>query len=148
MDVSARTCMFSLLGPQADAVLSTLGANSVAGAADNSHSLLSYSGKPVIVAKGGGLPGPGYTFIADESVAVDVWRALTAQVRRARAGLAAVTARRAGGRADPGWGAAGARCAPPPPPHSGPAARWRRWRRCAAEPCLPCPHATPAAGGC
>jgi hypothetical protein len=34
----------------------------------------------VIVAVGGELPGPGYTFIADESVAADVWRVLTAQV--------------------------------------------------------------------
>ena len=39
------------------------------------------AGKPVIVAVGGGLPGPGYTFIADESVGADVWRALTSQVR-------------------------------------------------------------------
>ena len=35
----------------------------------------------MIVAVGGGLPGPGYTFIADESVGADVWRALTSQVR-------------------------------------------------------------------
>ena len=40
----------------------------------------STAGKPVIVMSGGGLPGPGYTFIADESVATDVWRALTSQV--------------------------------------------------------------------
>lgn len=38
------------------------------------------AGKPVIVVSGGGLPGPGYTLIADESVATDVWRALTSQV--------------------------------------------------------------------
>jgi hypothetical protein len=37
------------------------------------------AGKPVIVAAGGGLPGPGYTFIADESVAADLWRVLTSQ---------------------------------------------------------------------
>lgn len=34
----------------------------------------------MIVVSGGGLPGPGYTLIADESVATDVWRALTSQV--------------------------------------------------------------------
>ena len=38
------------------------------------------AGKPVIVAVGGGLPGPGYTFIADESVAADAWKLLTDQV--------------------------------------------------------------------
>lgn len=43
----------------------------------------------MIVAAGGGLPGPGYTFIADESVATDLWRVLTAQVTRASRGWAA-----------------------------------------------------------
>lgn len=33
----------------------------------------------MIVAAGGGLPGPGYTLIADEAVAADVWRSVTAQ---------------------------------------------------------------------
>ena len=34
----------------------------------------------MLVAVGGGLPGPGFTFIADESVGADLWQALTAQV--------------------------------------------------------------------
>ena len=38
------------------------------------------AGKPVIVAVGGGLPGTGYTLIADESVGADLWRIMTAQV--------------------------------------------------------------------
>lgn len=36
----------------------------------------------MIVVSGGGLPGPGYTLIADESIATDVWRALTSQVSK------------------------------------------------------------------
>ncbi|PSC70551.1 Aminomethyltransferase folate-binding domain-containing isoform B [Micractinium conductrix] len=78
-DVGPRTCMFSLLGPQADAVLRQLQAGDVAGAAYGSHTLLSFAGKPVIVAVGGGLPGTGYTLIADESVGADLWRIMTAQ---------------------------------------------------------------------
>ncbi|KAI7836281.1 hypothetical protein COHA_009869 [Chlorella ohadii] len=78
-DVSAKTCMFSLLGPQADAVMQQLQAAGICGAPYGTHTLLSYQGKPVIVMAGGGLPGPGYTFIVDESVATDVWRALTSQ---------------------------------------------------------------------
>lgn len=39
------------------------------------------AGKPVIAAAGGGLPGPGYTFICDESVAAPLWKALAAVVR-------------------------------------------------------------------
>lgn len=127
MDISAKTCMFSLLGPQADAVMQKLQAGAIVGAAHASHSLLSFAsgwhlaftkkrarrlashsdlpccrtaallhcgcrpymccaacllaGKPVIVVVGGGLElGSGYTFIADESIGVDVWRALTSQV--------------------------------------------------------------------
>ncbi|KAI3429808.1 hypothetical protein D9Q98_010121 [Chlorella vulgaris] len=78
-DISSKTCMFSLVGPQADQVLQRLQAGAICDAPYGSHTLLSFQGKPVIVAVGGGLPGPGYTFIADESVAADVWRVLTAQ---------------------------------------------------------------------
>lgn len=34
----------------------------------------------MIVAVGGGLPGPGYTLICDESIGANVWKALAAQV--------------------------------------------------------------------
>lgn len=38
------------------------------------------AGKPVIVAVGGGLPGPGYTLIADETIGAELWKTLTAVV--------------------------------------------------------------------
>lgn len=40
------------------------------------------AGKPVIAASGGGLPGPGYTFICDESMAAPLWKALSGVVSR------------------------------------------------------------------
>ncbi|PRW61168.1 glycine cleavage system T [Chlorella sorokiniana] len=79
MDVSSKTSMFSVLGPQADAVMQQMQAGGICGAPYGTHTLLSFRGKPVIVVSGGGLSGPGYTLIADESVAADVWRALTSQ---------------------------------------------------------------------
>lgn len=43
-DISAKTCMFSLLGPQADAVLRTLQADAVCGAPHATHTLLKFQG--------------------------------------------------------------------------------------------------------
>lgn len=40
----------------------------------------------MIAAAGGGLPGPGYTFICDESVAAALWKALAALVSVVAAG--------------------------------------------------------------
>lgn len=40
----------------------------------------------MIAAAGGGLPGPGYTFICDESVAAALWKALAVLVSVVAAG--------------------------------------------------------------
>lgn len=76
-DISPKTCMFSLLGPQADEIMQQLQAGAIVGAPHGTHTLLSFGGKPVIAASGGGLPGPGYTFICDESMAAPLWKALS-----------------------------------------------------------------------
>ena len=44
MDISSKTCMFSLLGPQADAVMQQLQAGALADAPHGSHTLLSFAG--------------------------------------------------------------------------------------------------------
>ena len=44
MDISSKTCMFSLLGPQADAVMQQLQAGGLADAPYGSHTLLSFAG--------------------------------------------------------------------------------------------------------
>lgn len=82
-DVSARTCQFSLLGPEAEPLLASLGVDATALAArgHGAHTLLGLRGAPVVVAVGGGLvPGQGFTLIADESCAADLWSALTGKV--------------------------------------------------------------------
>ena len=43
-DISAKTCMFSLLGPQADAVMQQLQAAGIRGAPYGTHTLLSFRG--------------------------------------------------------------------------------------------------------
>ncbi len=42
--MSAKTCMFSLLGPQADAVMQQLQAAGISGAPYGAHTLLSFRG--------------------------------------------------------------------------------------------------------
>lgn len=44
MDVSSKTCMFSVLGPQADAVMQQLQAGGICGAPYGAHTLLSFRG--------------------------------------------------------------------------------------------------------
>ncbi len=73
--------MFSLAGPGADALLHELHADSLVGSPPGSHALLNFGGSPVMLSVGSGLAGPGYTLIADETVAGDLWRTLAAMVR-------------------------------------------------------------------
>ncbi|KAL3132705.1 hypothetical protein ABBQ32_009213 [Trebouxia sp. C0010 RCD-2024] len=73
-DVTAITKMFSLAGPESASVLEGLGASAPA---SDQVSLMGFQNSPVIVAAGGGLSGPGYTLIADELAAGELWRSLT-----------------------------------------------------------------------
>lgn len=43
-DISAKTCMFSLLGPQADQIMQQLQAGAIVGAPHGTHTLLSLGG--------------------------------------------------------------------------------------------------------
>ena len=73
-DVTAQTKMFSLAGPDATKVLEELGAPAPAA---KQVILKGFQNSPVVVAAGGGLSGPGYTLIADELAAGELWRSVT-----------------------------------------------------------------------
>lgn len=86
MDLSSRTAMISVLGPEADVVLRELGGDAVTviGKPYGSHQVLGFRGRaPLIIMAGGGLSASvhGYTIIADETVAGDVYAMFAAKVR-------------------------------------------------------------------
>lgn len=76
-DIGDATAMFSVLGPESDAVMRELAAGDIVGAAPGTHAVFSFGGKPVIAAAGGGLPGPGYTLLVEETAAADLWAAIS-----------------------------------------------------------------------
>jgi tRNA-modifying protein YgfZ len=79
-DITPMTAMFSLVGPESDAVMVELAAgDDIVGAPYGTHTVLGFGGKPVIAMVGGGLPGPGYTLIVEESIAADLWRVIAAR---------------------------------------------------------------------
>ena len=73
-DVTPHTKMFSLAGPESSIVLEGLGATAPA---SNQVALIGFQNSPVVVAAGSGLSGPGYTLVADELAAGELWRSLT-----------------------------------------------------------------------
>ena len=74
VDVTAQTKMFSLAGPKSTGVLEELGATAPA---SKQIILMGFQNSPVVVAAGSGLSCPGYTLIADELAAGELWRSLT-----------------------------------------------------------------------
>lgn len=78
-DLSRRTAMFSLIGPQSDDLMSSLLPKPLLRAPVGTHAVFGFGGKPVVVAVGGGLVGRGYTMIIEESGAADLWEALVAK---------------------------------------------------------------------
>jgi folate-binding protein YgfZ len=102
-DIAPRTAMFSLLGPGADALLAALKAGALVGAPRGAHAVLGFAGRPVLAAVGGGLDGlaPGYTLVADESVAAELWHTL-ARGATPMGAAAFEVARVLGGRPAPG----------------------------------------------
>ncbi len=80
--------MFSLIGPESADLLEQLGLDTdqleQPPEQPRRHVLLNFGGKPVIVAAGSGLASPGFTLVSDESVAGELWAALTSKVCSAR----------------------------------------------------------------
>lgn len=85
-DVTDRTAMFSLIGPESLALLEKLGAGvttpsgnceAITNQPYASHALLEIAGQPARIAVGSGLALAGYTVIVDAAAATVVWAALT-----------------------------------------------------------------------
>lgn len=73
--------MLTVGGPSASEILEGLQLDpTLLQKSAGSHSLLNFGGSPVIVGVGSGLASPGYTLIADEAVAGELWKVLTTQV--------------------------------------------------------------------
>ena len=72
----------ALVGPEAKEILRELGIagdfidSTRPGTGPNSHMLLAFQNTPVIVARFSGLATEGFTFVADESVVGELWRAI------------------------------------------------------------------------
>ena len=79
VDVSSRTKMFSLAGPESLPVLEGLGATAPG---PGRTTLMGLQGSPVILSEGSGLASPGYTVVVDEQAAGELWRSLAAKVTR------------------------------------------------------------------
>lgn len=83
-DISSRTVLLTLVGPDSGNVLKEIGGDVLAPIVDgaySSHTMLQFAGAaaPVIVAVGCGLAVPGYNLIVDESIAGDVFAVLAAK---------------------------------------------------------------------
>lgn len=77
-DRTDETAMFSLIGPESQALLAKLGIQSLADQPYASHRLETIADQPVRVAVGSGLALDGYTLILEASSAAPVWQALAA----------------------------------------------------------------------
>ena len=73
-NVTATTALFSLIGPDSDALLSQLGGAELIGQPYAHHALLNLNGCEVRVAVGSGLASPGYTLITAAESAAVVWQ--------------------------------------------------------------------------
>ena len=77
VDVTSKTKMFCVVGPESSAMLEGLGA----AAPEPGHvALMAFQGSPVVVAEGSSLAAPGYTLVVDEQAAGEVWSNLTLKV--------------------------------------------------------------------
>jgi len=75
-DVTDRTVAFSLLGPTSDRLIEKLGAGHLVGQPHAHHCLVTFREMPVQVGVGSGLATPGYTLIADRTIAGPLWQQL------------------------------------------------------------------------
>lgn len=74
-DVTASTAAFSLLGPQSQDLLSSLGVD-VGDLLPDHHRLIDFQGLSVRVAAGSGLATPGYTLLVSADEAPTLWQTL------------------------------------------------------------------------
>jgi len=75
-DVTAETVAFSLIGPESEALLATLGMDSLRGEPYGTHREVDWQEIPVRVAVGSGLAIAGHTLIAAADQGAALWEAL------------------------------------------------------------------------
>eukprot|EP00200_Dunaliella_tertiolecta_P005670 CAMPEP_0202354094 /NCGR_PEP_ID=MMETSP1126-20121109/9569_1 /ASSEMBLY_ACC=CAM_ASM_000457 /TAXON_ID=3047 /ORGANISM="Dunaliella tertiolecta, Strain CCMP1320" /LENGTH=450 /DNA_ID=CAMNT_0048946527 /DNA_START=178 /DNA_END=1530 /DNA_ORIENTATION=- len=80
-DVSEQCAMLTLIGPESDNVLKEIAGDAITiyGKPYGSHQLLKFKSGPVILVAGSGLAAPGYTLLADESVAGELFAVLASK---------------------------------------------------------------------
>ncbi len=76
-DVTDQTAMFSLIGPESNALMEKLGLTVKIDQPYASHQVVKLAGQNVRVAVGSGLALPGFTLIVEREGAAAVWQALT-----------------------------------------------------------------------
>jgi glycine cleavage system aminomethyltransferase T len=84
LDVSAETALFTVAGPGSDDLVGRLGAGQLVGREDGEHAVFGSSGQPIVVCVARELVQPGYSLIASEAVAADLWRKILTLVSPAR----------------------------------------------------------------
>lgn len=75
-NLTTTTATFSLIGPQSDVLLDTLGAGELIGQPYGSHALFPVGDSEVRVAVGSGLATPGYTLFVAAEAAASLWQQL------------------------------------------------------------------------
>lgn len=79
-DISSRTALFTLAGPNGGQTLAAIGAASAGGMQRGQHEMMQCSGSPVILIAGAVTASPDWSLIVDEGAAAELWRTLTANV--------------------------------------------------------------------
>lgn len=76
-DVTDATCCFTLAGPGSQALVAQMGAGQLVKRPFGSHVLFSgRDGQPIIVSVGSGLHHPGFTLVAGQDNAAELWQHL------------------------------------------------------------------------
>lgn len=79
-DVSGQTALFTLAGPASDELVTRLGAGQLVGREQGAHAIFGVGQQPVVACVGEEIGQPGYSFLASEGVAADLWQQFLALV--------------------------------------------------------------------
>ncbi|MGF1535583.1 MAG: YgfZ/GcvT domain-containing protein [Elainellaceae cyanobacterium] len=77
-DVTDKTAAFSLIGPESNGLLRSLGLEAIVGQPEHAHQAVALEGLTLRAAVGSGLASPGYTLTIEAEQAAELWQKLTA----------------------------------------------------------------------
>ncbi|CAK0742478.1 hypothetical protein CVIRNUC_001399 [Coccomyxa viridis] len=72
-DISDETVQLRLAGLHSDSFIAGLGAGELVGQAHGSHAVFKAGGEPVVISVGSGFSASGYTIVASEGAAAELW---------------------------------------------------------------------------